>query len=540
MEKEGRKVIQTEKMGGKFNNFMAAAMLGFSMWGFPGCSTAGDDPFNGEIPGMSGDNSGNVGGGSAGSGDTPSFDSTITPWSGDKATDAAQDKVGTDEDFYHEANTFTNKVTVKFADSDATIESNNNKILCYKTGAYVTIDMQTNSVSKTEIVLSGSSSDGALKIYGDKKFKLTLNGVSLTSKRGPAINSQDKKRMFVHLQDGTSNYLTDNTSYTDDAYYLDKTASEDRKGCFFSEGSMLFSGTGVLAVAGKYKHGVVTDGYLWTRPGVTIAVTEAAANAIHVKGDSDDKIGVCINGGLIYANVASTAGKGIKTDYNVEVKGGTLNLNTTGGAEYDKDEKDTSSASCIKTDGDVIISGGTLVLKSSGKGGKGINCDGALTVSGGSTTVTTTGAKFTYSSSLTSSPKGVKADGDINITGGALNIAASGSNDGAEALESKALLTLAVAKFTAMPTMMLSMLQKRSMSVAVKYMPMQSTTTVLTAMAPSPSPVVWSWLMAHLLLKAGLTATVAIGLRLTEASSLVLWHRAIFALKLKHSKLLDL
>jgi hypothetical protein len=90
----------------------------------------------------------------------------------------------------------------------------------------------------------------------------------------------------------------------------------------------------------------------------------------------------------------------------------------------------------------VKISGGTLVLSSSGSGGKGINSDGTIEVSGGNTTITTTGGKYKYSSSLTSSPKGMKADGNVTISGGVLNIAASGTNDGAEALESKGVLTI--------------------------------------------------------------------------------------------------
>lgn len=295
-----------------------------------------------------------------------------------------------------------------------------------------------------EIVVSGKSDDGQLKIYGEKKFKLTLSGVELTSGKGPAINDQCKKRAFVHLTAGTTNRLTDAASYSEEPRYLNggSSASEDRKGCFFSEGNLIFSGTGVLEVEGNYKHGIVTDGYFYTRPGVTLAVTGAAKNAIHVKGDEDDGIGVYMAGGLVYANVSSTAGKGIKTDLDAEIAGGKLLLNTSGNATYDSDEKDTSSSAGIKTDGSVIISGGTHILKSTGTGGKGINADGEIRISGGETTVTTTGGKFYYSSDLTSSPKGVKADGDITISGGKLNISVTGVSDGSEGLESKSTLAI--------------------------------------------------------------------------------------------------
>jgi hypothetical protein len=380
-------------------------------------------------------NPGNGSGSSSGT-FTPSFMADIKEWDGETADDAASDVVGTDKDIYQEVNTFSNTVTVKFNGDSATVESSSKKILCYVTGAYVTIDAQTNDVSKVNIIVSGKTDDGALKIYGSSKYCLTLNGTEITSKRGCAINSQCKKRIYVVLADGTTNKLTDAETYTDDTYYL-STTDEDRKGCFFSEGHLIFSGSGVLRVAGKTKHGIATDGYMWVRPGVTIVVDEARKNAVHVKGDSDDAIGVHIAGGLIYTNCSGTAGKGIKTDLDIDITGGKLLLNTTGDAEYDSDEKDTSSAACLKADGNINISGGALTLRSTGTGGKGINVDGALTVSGGEITVTTTGGKFYYTSSLTSSPKGIKADGDLTVTGGKINVAVTGVSDGSEGIESK-------------------------------------------------------------------------------------------------------
>ncbi len=380
-----------------------------------------------------------TGGNGTDDGSIPDFDQLISAWEGETADDKSLDIVGTDKDIYHELNSFSNTVTVVYNGAEATVACSNPQILTDVQGAYVTIDMQTNSVAGAEIVLMGTSDDGGLKIYGSNKFKLTLSGVELTSKRGPAINSQCKKRIYVHLNDGTTNRLTDAASYGDDTYYTNgaNSSSEDRKGCFFSEGNLVFSGAGVMVVAGRYKHGIATDGYMWIRPGVTLVVTSAAKNAIHAKGDTDDGIGVYMAGGLIYADVSSTAGKGIKTDSNAEIAGGKLTLCTAGNAEYDSDDNDTSSAAGIKADGDVVISGGTHVLKSTGTGGKGINADGAIRITGGTVTVTTTGGKYTYSSAFTSSPKGVKADGDIEIGGGKLSVCVTGASDGSEGIESK-------------------------------------------------------------------------------------------------------
>lgn len=379
--------------------------------------------------------------GNSSDGDSPSFDSAIADYDGSLATDAASDVVGTDEDLYWEANDFTNVVKVVYNGNTATVTSTNSSVISHVSEAHVTIDLLTNSVKNVEIVASGTSTDGQLKIYGEKKVKLTINGLDLTCADGPAINNQCKKRLFVYLPSGTTSSLVDAATYGDDIFYIDETtkSSEDRKGCFFSEGNIIVSGTGVLMAKGLRKHAVATDGYFYMRHGATLVLTATGKDCLHVKGDADDNIGVKIAGGLLYANTSATAGKGINTNLNVEISGGTLQLNTSGGSEYDSDEQDTSSPSCIKADGSVSISGGTLTLKSTGQGGKGIKADSTLQISGGSTTITTTGGKYVYNEAkdLTASPKGIRADGDITISGGNLNIAVTGQSDGSEGLESK-------------------------------------------------------------------------------------------------------
>ncbi len=374
----------------------------------------------------------------------PANDVDIREYEGQRATDAYKDVVGTDEDFYWEVNTFTDEVTVTYSDAEASVSSTNELILCHVDGAYVTIDMLSNSVRGVKVSVSGSSSDGQLKIYGDKKFLLSLEGVDLTCLRGPAINDQCKKRVFVHLEEGTSNYLTDASSYSAEPYYHDSssTDSEDRKGCLFSEGHLIFSGSGVLCVTGKNKHGIATDGYLYMRPGSTIVVNDAAKDAVHVKGDSDEGYGICITGGLIYAATSATAGKCLKTDEDVVVTGGELYLYTSGGSEYDSSEGDTSSPSGIKADGSILVSGGSIVAQSTGTGGKGLSADGDITINEGSVEVQTTGKKYSYNSRLSSSPKGIKADGNIQINGGNLNVSATGTNDGSEGVESKSSITV--------------------------------------------------------------------------------------------------
>ena len=370
----------------------------------------------------------------------PDADLSVTPWSGAWATDTGYDAVCSDKDFFHELNTFGNRVIVVFNGSSASVESNNSSIKSYITGAYVGLDM--TSVSGVEVIVKGKSSDGGLKIYSENKYKLTLNGLDLTSKRGPAINSQAGKRVYLHLANGTTNRLTDCATYQDDHYTMAGSANEDRKGALFTEGHIIVSGYGAMVVTGKYKHAIVTDGYYYQRPGSTVVVTEAAKNGIHVKGDSDDGIGAKIMGGLINATVSGTAGKGLKCDMDIVIEGGKFDITTSGNATYDSDSKDTSSASCLKSDTNINIKGGTLNLKSSGTGGKGISADADIIFDGGHTDISTTGGQYKYSSQLTSSPKGIRADGNITINSGYIDISVTGKSEGSEGFESKNTITI--------------------------------------------------------------------------------------------------
>ena len=371
--------------------------------------------------------------------DTPAGDTTIARWNGLWADDRAYDAVGSNNDFYYELNSFGTHVIIIYNGNSAVVDCTNSNIKSYIDGAHVALDM--TKVSGVEVVAMGSSSNGSLKIYSENKYKLTLNGLDLTSQRGPAINSQSKKRVYLHLGDGTTNRLTDCASYANDHYTIAGAANEDRKGALFTEGNIILSGYGALVVAGKQKHAIVTDGCYYQRPGATVAVTESVKNAIHVKGDSDDNTGVVIEGGAITATISSTAGKAIKCDMDLVVNGGKFSLKTTGNATYDSEDRDTSAAACLKSDTNIYINGGNLELSSSGTGGKGISADGNLEVNGGVANISTTGGQYKYSNSLTSSPKGIRADGNITINGGYINISVTGASEGSEGLESKNILT---------------------------------------------------------------------------------------------------
>lgn len=157
---------------------------------------------------------------------------------------------------------------------------------------------------------------------------------------------------------------------------------------------------------------------------------------------------VTLGGGTVNVTVSGAASKGIKADTEdstgvVTVTGGTMIVETTGAAAYDTEESSVKGCSGLNADGAILISGGTLSLTSNGSGGKGISGDATLSISGtADMTVTTSGEIAYYSSgriqtttssetveklgdAYKTSPKGIKSDGAMSISGGNITVSSS-------------------------------------------------------------------------------------------------------------------
>jgi hypothetical protein len=325
-------------------------------------------------------------------------------------------------------------------------------------------------------VLSGITADGSVKIYGNYKFGLVLNGTGITNPRGAAINIQCGKKITVTVADGTNNRLIDGSSYA-------LTEGEDMKAAFFSEGQLNMYGKGRLEVRGKYKHAICTDDYFRMYEG-DIRVREAASDGIHANDDvliaggalsvrsagdgvESEKDVVQVTGGTVQivttgekghgvksagdATIDSTgdmeitvygnASKGISTGGNLTLRKGNITVNTAGDAFYDTEDADISSAAGIKCDGDLTVEDGDITILSAGKGGKGISADGRITVNDGRIAITTTGGQYVYNRNYDTAAKAMKCDGDMTINSGDITIRTFGVE--AEGLESKATLTIA-------------------------------------------------------------------------------------------------
>ncbi len=171
-----------------------------------------------------------------------------------------------------------------------------------------------------------------------------------------------------------------------------------------------------------------------------------------VKSDYDMEI----TGGTITYTINGPASKALKCEGNLHISGGNISGTVSGGGQTDMSDQTTSASAGIKCDNNVTIDGGTFDLKATGNGDKGMSIDGWLIVNDGNIKVTTTGSRYGQSSSgggwpggggsssssdKRSSPKGIKVDGNITVNGGTITISATGG-EGAEGFESKSVMTI--------------------------------------------------------------------------------------------------
>lgn len=349
-----------------------------------------------------------------GNGENPSL--TITVSQAGEGGSTTIETTDTEDSNDNIANTtFDRTINIAYSTSGAaTVTNATSDFDVVISGNDVTI---TNNGSEAVIYnLSGTTTDGFFKLYSSKKQAIQLSGVSITNKNGAAINNQSKKRTFIVVS-GT-NSLADGGSYSD------TPTSEDEKATLFSEGQLIFSGSGSLTVSASGKSGIVSDDYVRFMSSPTIKVTSSAGHA--VKG----KDAIIVSAGTIEAATSANMKKGFTSDSLIQFDGGATTIKVTGGAAYDSDDNSYSGTAGVKADQLFIMNDGTLTITNSGNGGKGISGDAVGYFNGGTISVTTTGSNYTQGDI---SAKGIKFDGNLTFAGSNVSVDCSAH----EAIESK-------------------------------------------------------------------------------------------------------
>jgi hypothetical protein len=308
-----------------------------------------------------------------------------------------------------------NVIKIKYKSGSAPeIDNSLSGVTIDKNGENVVVSLP-DGTEEYGFVLSGTASNGSLKLYGDVRKRLYLNGVNITNSKGPAINIQGGKRVLVHLVNGTQNFLTDGKNY-------DITTGEQAKGTFFSEGKLNFEGSGSLEVKGKYNHAIVADNDFEISNG-KIIVSESANDGIHANSEID------INGGVLIISSKGDAIQSEKENGKVMITGGKIKVQTTGIKSHG-----------IASDGPIAMyRSDALIIQIStlGNGSKGIRSRGAISLRSGKISIKTSGTKYTEPGDTAdeSNAAGIKLAENLSIGGGELTIKSIG--DGAKGINTE-------------------------------------------------------------------------------------------------------
>ena len=331
-------------------------------------------------------------------------------------------------------------ITITFSETGVKTSNLPTGITATINGGHIVIN---STLGKIGYQVKGTCSNGSLKIYSEKKFRLLFNGITLTNPAGPAINIQSGKTVYASIVNGTTNTLCDGATYS--APVMGSNGEEeDQKGTLFSEGQLIFdgytNGTGILNVTSHGGHAICSDDYIMVRGG-NINILSAAKDGFRTKekfiiGRAEAysptvTINATSNGiecteGTLTIEAGkldiTAGGEAIKVEYeeavpdpavipDAYIKGGYIKLTTTG-----------EKSSAIQTTRNYNQSGGIIEATVGGNGSKIINCDGTVAISGGKLTGFVNG---TVSSDETSAG-GIKSNGNVEIANSTIAIDCKG------------------------------------------------------------------------------------------------------------------
>ncbi|MGN1114431.1 MAG: carbohydrate-binding domain-containing protein [Oscillospiraceae bacterium] len=285
-------------------------------------------------------------------------------------------------------------------------------------------------------ILSGTADNGRIIVDSDKnaEIKLVFNGVKITCSNNAPIFVSKAKKVYVVLNDGTENTLSDGDSYSsgqDDA---------NTDGCVFSKADLTINGGGTLNVKANYKHGIVSKDDL--------VITDGTINVTSASTALEGKDCVKISGGTFKLSAGSNGIKSTNTEDSdkgfISITGGNFNIVSNNDAieaekvitvedgSFDITTGGGSSNASMKSDG---TPNGDW-RSDMGKGGGGPRGDMMSPNNGGNPPeqpdvnngeIPATNVAFSQTASeesdeTSTSAKAIKAGSEIKISGGKIKI----------------------------------------------------------------------------------------------------------------------
>ena len=305
------------------------------------------------------------------------------------------------------------------------------------TASEAKVSITSLSSANITYVLSGTANPGRFELDSEVTPTVKLNGLNLTNPTGKAMDLTCNDGIILEIVDNTNNSLSD-------------SAESDKKAALMCNSDLLVQGNGTLNLTSYVKHPIKVKGICTVNSGnfvITGGVEDvngfSADSTLVINGGSFDitMTGVSdncikadhtltINGGTFVLNNSGNVSKGINCNNDINITGGDINITSSGGTVIT--DNDPSYCTAIKGDANITISGGNfnINLPSSNNGGKGISCEGNMTISGDNIINIEThgdGAAYPTSSPTdTYSSSCLRAEGNMQILSGTITLTSTG------------------------------------------------------------------------------------------------------------------
>ena len=297
-----------------------------------------------------------------------------------------------------------------------------------------TIELTNDGLSVTEpgtYILSGNTT-GNITVDTDGYVRLALDGVSINSSTGSALQIDNVKKTVIQLVNDSENSIRDGATRAD----------ESIDGAIYSSDDLVFEGEGKLTVEAQFADGIVSKDSLWIKSSdITVTSVDDGIRGKDMLSISGGTISVNAQGDGLKSTNETDAGEGnlvisggsvtiqsgddgIKSEQKVWITGGTINVaKSVEGIEapviiidggditvYASDDGLNASASAITTTGlSITINSGTLAVTVGSGDTDAIDSNGDIIVNGGTITITAPTSSFDF-------------DGTGSINGGTVTV----------------------------------------------------------------------------------------------------------------------